>query len=288
MPFEWALDGFDRLAQHRSVDAVFHPAMAAIAMDDMAALTELLQADPELCRRRSSCSHPSLLQFVACEAQNLPDPLSAVRVLVEAGAPTAEPLVAAASVDAREVLLLLLGEGANIDGPSTWGPLDEALYWRHRTLAELLQRRGATVRSLRAAAGLGLPVDSYFVDGKLVAEAGPIGSPFADTVPDERANDAQDVLNNAFVTAVNNGRKGAAQALLERGAQVDAKPPGFHWRGTALHAAVWHGDEALVSWLLDNDADPTVRDDHVGADAAGWAKHHGHSDIASLLHSRFQ
>jgi len=198
----------------------------------------------------------------------------------------AEPLVAAASVDAREVLRFLLDRGAAIEA-SPWTPLDEALYWRHLELADFLVDRGAKPRSLRATAGLGRTseLERFFARGELQTQAGPIRSPFPDTVPLGRANEPQDILNNAFVTAVNTGRRQAAALLLDRGAQLNAKPPGFHWRGTALHAAVWHGDADMVRWLIDEGAGPFIQDDLAGADAAGWAAHHGHPELLVLLRS---
>lgn len=96
----------------------------------------------------------------------------------------------------------------------------------------------------------------------------------------------QDVVDNAFVLAAQNGHRECAGWLLGRGARVNAKPPGFHWGGTALHAAVWHGDVAMVDWLLEQGADPTVRDTMVRADAVGWARHHGHLDVLAVLESR--
>jgi len=64
---------------------------------------------------------------------------------------------------------------------------------------------------------------------------------------------------------------------------VNARPPGYHWRGTALHAAIWRGDSALVAWLMSAGADPSIRDESVDSDAAGWAIHHGHHELLTLL-----
>ena len=269
------------------MDSVFHRAIAAVLTGDPSSLRQVLHDHPDLVRRRSSCGHPTLLQMVACEASNLANPVGAAAVLVEAGAELAEPLVAAASVDAREVLLFLLDQGVSVDGEAEWTPLDEALYWRHLQLAAVLRDRGAKVSSLRAAAGLGRldAMDGFFGGSGLRAEAGPILSPFADSVPAARPHAEQDIIDNAFVMAAQNGHLACAERLLIRGASVNAKPPGFHWRGTALHAAVWQGDEVMVTWLLDRGADPRVRDGHVGSDAAGWARYHGHDGLVSLLTS---
>lgn len=269
------------------MDSVFHPAIASLLTGDLEELRLILQADPTLARRRSSCGHPTLLQMIACEAKHLRDPVGAASLLMEAGADVGEPLVAAASVDAREVLLHFLEQGAPVDGTGPWTPLDEALYWRHLDLAAMLVARGASARSLRAAAGLGdvEAVARFFDDGGLRPEAGPIRSPFQDTVPPERANAPQDILDNGLVMAAQNGHRGVAFLLRSKGARVNVKPPGFHWRGAALHAAVWHGDEDMVTWLIAQGANPALRDDMVGADAAGWANHHGHAALLRLLES---
>lgn len=270
------------------MDSAFHPAIAALLTDDLDGLRTVLREAPDLARRRSSCGHPTLLQMVACEAKHLRDPVAAAAILVEAGAELAEPLGAAASVDARDVLLFLLDQGVPVDGVGPWTPLDEALYWRHLELASVLLGRGARARSLRAAAGLGdvEAVASYLTCDGLRADAGPIRSPFPDTVPHDRALVVQDILDNALVMAAQNGSTGCAALLLERGARVNAKPPGYHWAGAALHAAVWHGDRAMVEWLLARGADANLRDDMVGADAAGWARHHGHMGLLAVLDPR--
>lgn len=267
------------------MDEDFGPAALAIYGGDIDALAALLADDPDLATRRSSVSHPTLLQLVACDAAQLPAPVDAARALVEAGAPMAEPLVAAAGCGSAEVVEYLLDAGADIDGGGTWRALDEALYWDNAALAQRLVERGATVRALSTAAGLGSANElrRFFTDDGLAPDAGPIGSPFADTVPEALARDPQAILDHAFVMAVNCGQREAAEYLLDRGAAVNAKPPGYHWRGTALHAACWRGDAGLVEWLVSVGADSAITDDHVNADAAGWARHHGHDHLVPLL-----
>ena len=267
------------------MDDDFAEAAAAIFAGDTGRLAALLAADPTRATATSPCGHPTLLQLVACEAARLPAPVEAARLLVAAGAATAGPLVAAAGCDSRSVLEHLLDTGADIDGGEDWSPLDEALYWANAGIAELLVARGARVRALSTAAGLGEPARlAAFLDGGRPAPAaGPIGSPFPDTVPHGLRHDPAAIVDHAFVTAVNCGRRATAAALLDIGAGVDARPPGFHWKGTALHAAVWRGDRDLVVWLLAAGADPAVRDGLVDSDAAGWAVHHGHPELVALL-----
>lgn len=266
------------------MDPEFYPAIAAVLQNQPAELASLLEGN-DLASRRSSCSHPTLLQFVVCEAQKLADPVAAAQVLLDAGAPVQEPLVAAASVDARQLVSLLIEHGGRVDVADGWGPLDEALYWRHLDLAAVLRAAGAGVHSLRVAAALGdlEALEGFWEDGELRPCAGPIRSPFADTVPDGSASDPDELADNALVAAAICGQLRTAAVLLDRGARVDGKPPGYHWRGTALHAAVWHGDKAMVQWLIAHNADPSITDDGVGADAAGWAQHHGHGQLVALL-----
>ena len=267
------------------VDEVFGPAALLILEGDVDGLRSLLAEQPELADRRSSVGHPSLLQLVACEAAQLPDPAGAASVLVDAGAPLNEPLVAAAGCGAAGIVELLVDRGAAIDGDGSWTPLDEAVYWAKPEIARRLVERGAAVRALSTAAGLGsmAAVERFFDGDQLTDEAGPVASPFPDTVADGQANDPVHILDHAFVMAVNGGHAGVAAHLLGRGARVNAVPPGYHWRGTALHAACWRGDAALVTWLLAEGADPTIRDGLADSDAVGWARHHGHDELVDLL-----
>lgn len=267
------------------MDKKFFPAIQAIYSDAPDAFASLLSREPELAKARSSCSHPTLLQLVACEESNVPNAERVTSLLIDAGAYMAGPLVAAAGCRGWTTLKTILARGEPVDRPNGWSALDEALYWRHRDIADFLLERGARVRCLQAASALGALdlVASFFEDGVLKDSAGPVRSPFPDTVPAGLASDPQAILDNAFVSAVNAGEVDAARMLLERGASVNAKPPGYHWRGTALHAACWLGDRPLVEWLLSIGADPGIRDDFVDADAVGWARHHGHDELEPLL-----
>ena len=126
-------------------------------------------------------------------------------------------------------------------------------------------------------------IDRFIPNGVLAGDAGPIGSPFPDTIPADLARDPRSIIDHAFVMAVNSGQQAAAATLLDVGAKINAKPPGYHWRGTALHAAVWRGDRDLVEWLLELGADPEIRDGLAHSNAAGWANHHGHPELVELF-----
>ena len=268
------------------MDEEFRPAALAIYASDIDELQRLLGEDPGLATRVSSVSHPTLLQLVACEESNIANPVSAAEVLVGAGAATHSPLVSAAGCNSRSVLEFLLDHGVGVDGEDPlWTPLDEALYWDNTDIADLLLAQGARIRALSTAAGLGdaAAIDWFMPNGVLAGDAGPIGSPFPDTIPEDLARDPASIVDHAFVMAVNTGQQAAAAALIDAGAEINAKPPGFHWHGTALHAAAWRGDRGLVEWLLEHGADPEIRDGLADSNAAGWATHHGHPELVELF-----
>ena len=82
-----------------------------------------------------------------------------------------------------------------------------------------------------------------------------------------------------IVRAAEHGRADAIALLLARGADVNA----LSHRGSALHEAALRGDRAVVDQLLAAGADPSLRDREFRADAAGWAAHAGHTDLAAFL-----
>src|SRR5262249_15113927 len=137
------------------MDAKFHPAIEAIKSGDIEKLKTLVAADPSLATSRSSTSHPTLLQCLVLQGNDLPNNVEMANVLIDAGADVNQPLVAAGSINNHVVAELLLDRGAAIDGNGGWSPLEEALYWNSQDVIVLLLERGAKVQNLRTAAGLG-------------------------------------------------------------------------------------------------------------------------------------
>jgi hypothetical protein len=82
------------------------------------------------------------------------------------------------------------------------------------------------------------------------------------------AQDAKQQLNDQMYEAVRRGDAAAVTALLDKGADVNAK---FRYGATALFKAAERGNSDIVKLLLARGADATVRDTFYGAKAMTWA-----------------
>lgn len=273
------------------MDLKFHPAMSAIKAGDVDRFRALIDADKTLATTRSSMSHPTLLQCLVLDGRDKPGQVEMARILVDAGAEINEPLVACASCNNVDAAAFLLDRGAAVDGLGGWSPLEEALYWNNGDVRDLLLRRGATIRNLRTAAGLGrLDVMKTFfgADGSLRSEAGIVNWPWEQRHSKFSTfkQDRQGIIDNAFVYACMHGHIDAAQWLLDQGAHINAIPGGFDYSGTGLHYAALNGQRAMVEFLLERGADASIKDTKVGQTPAGWADHGNHTEIRDLLQAR--
>jgi len=254
-----------------------------------------------LATARSSTSHPTLLQCLALDALLVPNQIEMARLLIDAGAEINGPMVAAASINNVAIAALLLDCGAAINGSGSWSPLEEALYWNNREAIELLLARGASVHNLRLAAGLGRIdlIESFFEsDGSLKPSAGRIDWPFGEIEKSnltgairaeleakvaQWSNDPQNIIDNAFVYACMHDQIDAARLLLQKGARIDAIPPGFDYSGTGLHYAALNGQQSMVGFLVEQGANVNIKDTKVHSTPAGWAEHGGHPEIKDYL-----
>lgn len=299
----------------------FHSAIAAIKAGDLELLKSLVQEDPTLATERSTRSHPTLLQCLVLDARDVLNQIEMAKVLVDAGAEINGPLVAAASGNNKEAVAFLLDCGAAINGWSEqaetkdsdaarndsvlgkWSPLEEALYWGNDEVRDLLLERGASIHNLRIAAGLGRVdlIEQFFSsDGTLKHDAGEMSWPFQDplcsnlprpkkerlqAMIDSWSNDSRSLINNAFIYACMHGHLPAAEFLLNKGAQINSIPAGFHYPGTALHHTAGKGQLSMVKFLIERGADPKAMDVENAATPAGWAAHGRHREVQKYLES---
>lgn len=265
------------------MDDAFLPAMVAAWGGDLDGFVSILDNDRGLASRPSSCSHPTLLQFVVLDGGmgKIPGGMDFARALIKRGAGLDEPVVAAASIGAREFVDFLLDAGARLEACAPWTPLEESVYWGHVELAEHLWRdKGAEIPSLRAAAGLGaLPqLRAYIESGPSPEATGSVRFPWGHC-----SDDPQDILDQALVIAAKNGRVRSAELLLDQAARINAFPPGIHEGGAPLHLAAMLGGREIVSLLLRHGADPALPDPQHHSTPAGWARHGGHEELAQAL-----
>jgi hypothetical protein len=87
-------------------------------------------------------------------------------------------------------------------------------------------------------------------------------------------------LNDQFWEAVRRGDAPAVTALLDKGADVNAK---FRYGTTALFKAAERGHVDVVKILLSRGADVSVKDTFYGATAMTWAMQNGHLEVVKEL-----
>ena len=140
-----------------------------------------------------------------------------------------------------------------------------ALAFGFRDAAEALVRRGARVRTLAAAAGLG-----RVAEARRLLEA---------ARPEDR--------HRALALAAQHGHLEVVRLLLDAGEDPDRyNPEGNHAHSTPLHQAVWSGHEAVVRLLVERGARLDIRDTIYQGTPLGWAEYGGRAGIAAWLRSR--
>ena len=269
-------------------------AVAAVQSGDVAALTTLLQQEPELANARSPDGR-NLLSHLTDWPAHRPSGIEIAQLLIRAGADInartidsavgETPLQWAVSANDVAVAEALIDAGAPVDGVNDdRRPLAQALFYRQLAAAELLVQRGATI-DLEFAAGLGrVDLLQTFFDagGNLLSTAGWHHPPTNQTIPAAPGAETE-LLEQALVYACICTQVEAAAYLLDRGADVNAQSSGFDVQASPLHWAAGGGDVALVELLLARGADPSARDPKYEATPYGSAEHHGHQAICDLL-----
>lgn len=98
-------------------------------------------------------------------------------------------------------------------------------------------------------------------------------------VPQAQTTSKQD-LNDQLFEAVRKGDAAAVTAVLDKGADVNAK---FRYGTTALFKAAERGNAEVTKVLLDRGADVNVKDTFYKATAMSWALQNDHYDVVRLL-----
>ena len=92
--------------------------------------------------------------------------------------------------------------------------------------------------------------------------------------------DPKQALNDQLYEAVRKGDAAAVTAVLDKGADVNAK---FRYGATALFKAAERGNAEVTKVLLDRGADVNVKDTFYQATALSWAQQNDHMNVVRLL-----
>ncbi len=201
--------------------------------------------------------------------------------------------------------------------------LMHAIVWGWPDVAGVIAAQDRAPDNLRVAAGLNDldAIDAAFDgSGALTPRAKARRAyyrPNYGWFPWEASDSDQEVLDEALILAATNGHLAAAEALVAKGARIDgrayettpllratfrdrvemvdwllqrgADPNGTGWLGghakgvTALHLAAADGRTEIIERLRRGGADPAATDDLYDATPAGWARFHGHPELAAEL-----
>jgi len=92
--------------------------------------------------------------------------------------------------------------------------------------------------------------------------------------------DPKQALNDQLFEAVRKGDAAAVTAVLDKGADVNAK---FRYGTTALFKAAERGNAEVTKVLLERGAELDIKDTFYGATALSWALQNDHMNVVTLL-----
>jgi len=269
----------------------FEGAVEAVVDGDLAALRSMLRDDPGLVRARSSRRHhATLLHYIGANGvegarqRTPPNAVEVAKMVLEAGAEvdaladmyhskcTTMSMLVSSGHPERAGLQAALAEtlldhGAAFEGPgSNWqSALLTALAFGYPATAETLAKRGAPVKGLAEAAGLGRIADA------------------ARLLP---ATDSR-TRHIALSLAAQLGHTEIVRLLLD--AKEDPNRynlEGYHAHSTPLHQAVWADHLDVVRLLVDRGARLDIRDTIYDGTALDWAVYGQRTRVADYLRGR--
>lgn len=277
----------------------FEAAVEAVVTGDLPALEGLLRKHPDLVHTRSRRIthfdppvHGAMpLHYVAAngvEGYRQKTPANAVEIaktLLRAGAEvdalanlyggqcTTMALLVSSCHPANAGLQAALAEtlaefGSSLEGVGAgrWvSPVMTALVFGYVDTAEALVRRGAQVKYLAFAAGLGRLEDARrFL-------------PTADSESRHRA----------LALSAQLGHTDVVRLLLDAGEDPSRyNPDGLHSHSTPLHQAALAGHRAVVELMVERGARLDLKDSIYQSTPLGWAEHSGQREVADFLRSR--
>lgn len=265
---------------------VFELAVEAVISGDTVALASLLREHPDLVKARSARpSRPTLLHYVAAngvEEERQKSPRNSVeiaRLLLAAGAgpdalaemyggqqTTMNMLVSSchpAEAGVQVPLVhTLVDFGASVERDF---PLQTALAHGYPAAAAALVQRGAPVKDLAAAAGLG---DM---------------EKFEELLPGADAGSR----HRALALAAQHGHVEIVRALLDAGEDPGRFiPKECHGHSTPLHQAALRNHLGVVKLLVERGAPLDVRDTVHNGTPLGWAIHGRRMEVAEYLRAQ--
>lgn len=174
------------------------------------------------------------------------------------------PLHGSVSYGEVEMSRLLITAGADLEADGgvieNGTPLLLAVFFGMLECARLLVEHGATVTDLAIPAGMG---DTATLTALLK----------------DRQFD-QEQLQRAFAFACINGQQVTATILLQKGADINA----IAYRDlNGLHWTAYRNQSRMAEFLLQQGADPTIRDPNYDSTPLGWAIYHGQTDVQQVL-----
>lgn len=270
----------------------FEIAADAVVEGDVGLLQNMLREKSALVRARSSRRHhATLLHYIGANGvegvrqKTPPNAVAVAKLLLDAGAEvdavadmydnkcTTMSMLVSSTHPAEAGLQAALAEtlldyGSEIDnGPGTeWkSALMTSLVFGYLGTAEALVRRGAAVKAVHTAAGLGRVDD--------------VKRLLPGSTPESR--------HSALALAAQLGHTEVVRALLDAGEDPNRyNPEGLHSHATPLHQAIWGDHIEVVRLLVERGARLDTRDLIFESTPLGWAEYGGRARIAEYLRSQ--
>lgn len=287
------------VTQEGSLVSKFESAVECVISGEVDTLQRWLRENPQLVQMRSSVvTHfdppehkATLLHYIAangveCYRQKSPaNAVDVAKTLLDAGAEvdalaamyggecTTMSMLVSSTPPAQAGVQVALVEvlvdyGAAVEslGVGEWtSPLNTALTFGFIDAAQALVRRGAQVRTLASAAGLGRLTE----------------------VRELLANSTAEDRHRALALAAQLGHADIVRVLLDAGEDPSRyNPKSLHAHGTPLHHAALAGHVEVVKLLVERGAKLDIKDTIYHSTPLGWAQYAGQTEIANYLRTR--